>query len=760
MMKSTLRSTTALIAALATVTPGLTMAQTAPLAAGQAQAEGQTGAEGKSDPDHGRVSTGAEEKPRGQARQNSCIETQSQNGVSAKAAADLCEGMTASAPGSEAEKRSEDAIQKQARQKAEDSTEEARKAMGGGNAKAAAQDDAANDTAQAKPAAKGTAKAEVTTAPGKDAEAKSGVQKQAQTDEDTKPRAQEAATGETPSEGGKVDALKRKLEGKTTDGADKAQDNQAQAKEPSATKAASDAQSADAGAADKGAADAGPSDATPAQARADADAKADMPAEEKSADRDMAPPSPQQSAEEEAPNKANGRTDPDSLAKALAGKEDAPDADVKPEAKADADAQAQADTQAAPEPRDPQAADAGTKDAQPKSDDAAKTDDAAKANESRRVEEALAATEDAQKRASEGAPVKNEALAAEAEMPRDGDAKAAPADDPKMTEEVITKENARSSNEDFTTAVNAKAQDRDRDDKDEGLSDFEKVAIAGLGALAVGAILNNGSEVAVNSGDRVVVQNPDGSYGLIKDDNALLRQPGARISTRNYDDGSTRTITRREDGAQIVTVYDAQRRIVQRTRIEPDGTRYVLIDDSQGAEPVRVSDLPRANFRDVSSTSDEDALRDALARSADTDRGFTLSQVRQIADVRDLAPAISVENVTFETGSAAIRPAQAEELSQLGEAIKARIDDNPREIFLIEGHTDAIGNAAYNLALSDRRAESMALALTEYFDIPPENLVVQGYGEEYLKVDTQGASEENRRVTVRRVTDLLRVASN
>ena len=38
--------------------------------------------------------------------------------------------------------------------------------------------------------------------------------------------------------------------------------------------------------------------------------------------------------------------------------------------------------------------------------------------------------------------------------------------------------------------------------------------------------------------------------------------------------------------------------------------------------------------------------------------------------------------------------------------------------------------------------------------MPPENLVTQGYGEQYLKVDTQGP-EENRRVAVRRITPLI-----
>jgi OmpA-OmpF porin, OOP family len=36
-----------------------------------------------------------------------------------------------------------------------------------------------------------------------------------------------------------------------------------------------------------------------------------------------------------------------------------------------------------------------------------------------------------------------------------------------------------------------------------------------------------------------------------------------------------------------------------------------------------------------------------------------------------------------------------------------------------------------------------------------ENLTTQGYGEQYLKVPTQGPERTNRRVTVRRITPLL-----
>jgi outer membrane protein OmpA-like peptidoglycan-associated protein len=46
-------------------------------------------------------------------------------------------------------------------------------------------------------------------------------------------------------------------------------------------------------------------------------------------------------------------------------------------------------------------------------------------------------------------------------------------------------------------------------------------------------------------------------------------------------------------------------------------------------------------------------------------------------------------------------------------------------------------------------------ALTHYYVIAPENLATVGLGERYLKIWTPEAEEENRRVTVRRVTPLV-----
>ncbi|CAM5456427.1 Peptidoglycan-associated lipoprotein [Frigidibacter albus] len=351
------------------------------------------------------------------------------------------------------------------------------------------------------------------------------------------------------------------------------------------------------------------------------------------------------------------------------------------------------------------------------------------------------------------------AAALQALIGNDGNAEAG--EDVEVMEQTVTEDNARSSSEDFENTVSARSDtSKKKDDRwNSALSDREKVMLLGLGALAVGAVISNNRRVELNSGDRVVVQRPDGQYEVIKDDDVLLRQPGSNVRTEQFRDGSSRTTVVREDGSRIVTIYSPEMRVLRRTRIDPNGREYLLIDDTVAYEPVNVATLPPPRQYFVPQSDSEADLRAALARESDFGRRFSLSQVRNIAEVRSLVPVIDVNAITFATGSAAITPDQARSLATVGRLIQGYIRENPREIFLIEGHTDAVGSAASNLALSDRRAESVALALTEYFDVPPENMVVQGYGESYLRVNTQAAEQANRRASVRRITDLLQTVA-
>lgn len=340
-------------------------------------------------------------------------------------------------------------------------------------------------------------------------------------------------------------------------------------------------------------------------------------------------------------------------------------------------------------------------------------------------------------------------------------AAASPRDGGELVEEKLDAEDVRRSSEDFTTGLDGKVKpdaEAKKSDDDDGLSPLAKAAIVGLGAVALSEILGENDRVVSNSGDRVVVEQ-DGQFRVLRNDDVLLRRPGAEVETRSFEDGSTRTRVTYEDGTVVTTIRAADGRVLRRVRQLADGTEVVLFDDTQSSPRVEISELPRVETRSRVDYRDTDA--DSLARAlaatgaSDINRRFSLAQVRNIDAVRHLVPEITVDTINFETNSAAIRPEEARDLAALGDAMRSAIARNPAEVFLIEGHTDAVGSFAYNLALSDRRAESVALALTEYFDVPPENMVLQGYGEGDLLIRTDDAERANRRAAVRRITPLL-----
>ena len=129
--------------------------------------------------------------------------------------------------------------------------------------------------------------------------------------------------------------------------------------------------------------------------------------------------------------------------------------------------------------------------------------------------------------------------------------------------------------------------------------------------------------------------------------------------------------------------------------------------------------------------------------------------VMNLPEVREAMPSIELDTITFGFNEAFVREEEIFDLDRIARMIESVVAAHPDEIFMIEGHTDAVGSDAYNLRLSRQRALAVKAALTRYYLIPPESLATVGLGERYLKIWTPEAEEENRRVTVRRVTPLV-----
>jgi len=291
-----------------------------------------------------------------------------------------------------------------------------------------------------------------------------------------------------------------------------------------------------------------------------------------------------------------------------------------------------------------------------------------------------------------------------------------------------------------------------------------------LGAAAVGAIVGAiipalGGRVVEDQGDRLIVEQ-DGQFFVRRDESSLLRDGDAEVRLERLNGGLTQETITRNNGVQVITIRDEGGFVLYRSRIRRDGREVVLIDNRGFDDPgeIFIGDLPplqlqipQERYIVPARRADYEVIFDTFAAPpvVEVEETFTLRQVRENERVRDLVRRVDLDSITFETGQATVRQSQVPLLEDIARAALALVDRDPTTLLLVEGHTDAVGSDISNLALSDRRAETVARILVAYYDVPPENLIVQGYGESFLKVQTQAAEEQNRRVTIRNITPLL-----
>jgi len=284
----------------------------------------------------------------------------------------------------------------------------------------------------------------------------------------------------------------------------------------------------------------------------------------------------------------------------------------------------------------------------------------------------------------------------------------------------------------------------------------------------------DGRRVIEEPGNRVIVK--QGDRILIRHDEAeRFRLGGRDVRSERRPDGFTETFYVRPDGVRIISVTDGSGRLLRRYRRGFDGREISIIDNRRfygtavaigvGAVGLAVAlnlaqpqvTIPRELYIvDYERASDDDLYQALTAPPVDTlERAYSLEEVRDNYLLRDRMRRIDLDGITFEFGAFEVTADQYPKLERIGRVMLRVLQSNPDEVFLIEGHTDAVGNDVDNLSLSDRRAEAVAGILSEAFGVPPENLVTQGYGKQFLKIDTPAPERLNRRVAIRRITPLM-----
>jgi OOP family OmpA-OmpF porin len=305
--------------------------------------------------------------------------------------------------------------------------------------------------------------------------------------------------------------------------------------------------------------------------------------------------------------------------------------------------------------------------------------------------------------------------------------------------------------------------------------------------------VQEGNRTIIRENDRVIIR--EGGHDIIRHDEAARFAFNAREVNVEHRGDAVVTIALRPDGSRIVTECGPDGRLLRRLRRDAFGREIIIIDNtvvvpvavvggpamvvggpavaiatpglalgigglgigvalSLGPPVVQIA--PELYIRDTAVATPAQIYMTLAAPPVEViDRRYSLDEIRYNEPLRARMPRVDIDTVNFDTGSWEIAPDQAQRLAGVAQGMLQAVQANPAEVFLIEGHTDAVGADVDNLSLSDHRAESVAVLLTNQFGVPAENLTSQGYGKQFLKVQTPAPERANRRVAVRRITPLL-----
>jgi OOP family OmpA-OmpF porin len=122
--------------------------------------------------------------------------------------------------------------------------------------------------------------------------------------------------------------------------------------------------------------------------------------------------------------------------------------------------------------------------------------------------------------------------------------------------------------------------------------------------------------------------------------------------------------------------------------------------------------------------SDKDGVADYLDKCPDTPSGVKVDANGCPFPTDKACESFKLVDITFDFNKTDIKPEFIDELQKVGDFLKK----NSTSTAVMDGHTDYVGTAAYNMKLSERRADSVRSYIVNTFGIAVERISTKGYG--------------------------------
>jgi outer membrane protein OmpA-like peptidoglycan-associated protein len=164
------------------------------------------------------------------------------------------------------------------------------------------------------------------------------------------------------------------------------------------------------------------------------------------------------------------------------------------------------------------------------------------------------------------------------------------------------------------------------------------------------------------------------------------------------------------------------------------------------ANEKRLYNIPELAFR-------RDSVIRLQIRGGENDEAVFVTSIRVAESETDvLYDALknkgrwATQGILFATGKAELQPESRPVLKEIASTMKKYSDLK----ILIEGHTDNVGSAASNLALSDARAAAVKAALVADYGVGAERITTKGFGDTKPSAPNATAlgRSQNRRVEI------------
>ena len=128
------------------------------------------------------------------------------------------------------------------------------------------------------------------------------------------------------------------------------------------------------------------------------------------------------------------------------------------------------------------------------------------------------------------------------------------------------------------------------------------------------------------------------------------------------------------------------------------------------------------------------------SQEADLRNVMAASESASVTRSQNVLTATFKSNMFFDINSSTLKPGAYSELDRVAKVLR----DYPQTRIRVEGHTDTKGAAAYNMALSEKRAQAVADALVQR-NVDPSRMQVMGFGESQ---PVSSSDADNRRVNI------------